>query len=413
MREDINVQEAIHEEEHANDVNEIPDIVVNDPVESENETRQKLKSIMKENPKREGPCLRRINRGRLASEIEKIKESLAMIETNNLDELRDLIHAGASLFAEKSGVRNKPRVEKEPYWKRRIENDIRRLRKDLSRIEDWFKGCWTKKQTKEKEELRKRYKLREKGFKLVMEELKQRIKAKAFKVKRYTSRIQQYRQNRLFQGNQRALYQEIGGAKRQRQIPPNENEAKEFWKELWEKEVSHSSEADWLEQVKNEMKDKKKQENVSLEKNDLLQQLMKTSNWKSPGRDGIQGFWLKKFEILHDELLSHLNECVGKEDVRSWLVASRTVLIQKDQNKGNAAGNYRPIACLNVIWKVFTGILSEKLYTHVESNGILPEEQKGCRRRSRGTKDQLLIDKAVIRNCKRRKNKFVHVMHRF
>ena len=48
-------------------------------------------------------------------------------------------------------------------------------------------------------------------------------------------------------------------------------------------------------------------------------------------------------------------------------------------------------------------MLSEKLNTHVESNGILPEEQKGCRRRSRGTKDQLHIDKAVIRKCKRRK----------
>ena len=151
------------------------------------------------------------------------------------------------------------------------------------------------------------------------------------------------------------------------------------------------------------MKDKKKQEDVSLEKNDLLQQLMKTSNRKSPGRDGIHGFWLKKFDILHDKLLSYLNECVGKEDVPSWLVESRTVLIQKDQNKGNVASNYRPIACLNLIWKVFTGMLSEKLYIHVEFNGILPEEQKGCRRRSRGTKDQLLIDKAVIPNCKRRK----------
>ena len=33
----------------------------------------------------------------------------------------------------------------------------------------------------------------------------------------------------------------------------------------------------------------------------------------------------------------------------------------------------------------------------------MPEEQKGCRRRSHDTKDQLLIDKAVIKNWKRRK----------
>ena len=40
------------------------------------------------------------------------------------------------------------------------------------------------------------------------------------------------------------------------------------------------------------------------------------------------------------------------------------------------------------------------MYTHLE--GILPEEQQECRRRSRGTKDQLLIDKAILEDCKKR-----------
>ena len=30
---------------------------------------------------------------------------------------------------------------------------------------------------------------------------------------------------------------------------------------------------------------------------------------------------------------------------------------------------------------------------------IIPSEQKGCRKGSRGTKDQLLIDKTVLRDC--------------
>ena len=33
---------------------------------------------------------------------------------------------------------------------------------------------------------------------------------------------------------------------------------------------------------------------------------------------------------------------------------------------------------------------------------ILPEEQKGSKRENRGTKDQLLIDKAVLKDCKKR-----------
>ena len=49
-----------------------------------------------------------------------------------------------------------------------------------------------------------------------------------------------------------------------------------------------------------------------------------------------------------------------------------------------------------------TGRFAGKIYDHLEADKFLPEEQKGCRRNSRGTKDKLLIDKMVIKNCKRR-----------
>ena len=52
------------------------------------------------------------------------------------------------------------------------------------------------------------------------------------------------------------------------------------------------------------------------------------------------------------------------------------------------------------MWKLMKGVIAEVMYKHLE--GILPEERKGCRRRSRGTKDQLLIDKAILKDCKRR-----------
>ena len=55
------------------------------------------------------------------------------------------------------------------------------------------------------------------------------------------------------------------------------------------------------------------------------------------------------------------------------------------------------------MWKLLTGVLAEKIYEHLEERDLLPEEQKGCKRKSWGTKDQLLTDKLIIRNCKRRK----------
>ena len=44
--------------------------------------------------------------------------------------------------------------------------------------------------------------------------------------------------------------------------------------------------------------------------------------------------------------------------------------------------------------KLMTGVIAEVMYKHLE--GILSKEQKGCWRRSRATKDQLLIDKAIL-----------------
>ena len=65
--------------------------------------------------------------------------------------------------------------------------------------------------------------------------------------------------------------------------------------------------------------------------------------------------------------------------------------------------NYRPIACLPIMWKLLTGIFAEQIYDHLKDNNLLLDEHKGCRKRSRGTEDQLLIDKAITLDAKRRK----------
>ena len=48
-------------------------------------------------------------------------------------------------------------------------------------------------------------------------------------------------------------------------------------------------------------------------------------------------------------------------------------------------------------------IVNKNVYDHLNQQNLQPEKQKGCRRRTRGTKDQLLIDRAVVRNSRRRK----------
>ena len=80
----------------------------------------------------------------------------------------------------------------------------------------------------------------------------------------------------------------------------------------------------------------------------------------------------------------------------------RTVLYQKDPAKGITVDYFRPISCLPLTWKLTTGILADNIYDYLERERILLEEQKGCRKGRRGTKDQLLIDKAILKNCRKR-----------
>ena len=135
----------------------------------------------------------------------------------------------------------------------------------------------------------------------------------------------------------------------------------------------------------------------------VLLQSKKIPNWKAPGPDGVQGYWIKKLTSLHERIAEQTNDMINNGvQIPEWMTSGRTVLCQKDPKKGNAVDNYRPISCLPLMWKLITGIISETMYKFLDENEILTVEQKGCRRRSRGTKDQLLIDKSILADCKRK-----------
>ena len=49
-----------------------------------------------------------------------------------------------------------------------------------------------------------------------------------------------------------------------------------------------------------------------------------------------------------------------------------------------------------------TGVIADRIYAHLGQEKLLPEEQKGCRKCSRGTNDLLYIDRTVIKEVKSR-----------
>ena len=102
--------------------------------------------------------------------------------------------------------------------------------------------------------------------------------------------------------------------------------------------------------------------------------------------------------LLHTSITVALQDCLWSGVVPEWMVKGRTVLIQKDSAKEAVASNYRPIACLPLMWNLLCGIFAEKIYYHLLNNNLLPKEQKGCRKKSGGTKDQLLIGQFSVRS---------------
>ena len=113
---------------------------------------------------------------------------------------------------------------------------------------------------------------------------------------------------------------------------------------------------------------------------------------------------VKEFSSLHETVRLQLKECLDSVFVPSWLTRGRTSLLQKDKSKGNVASNYRPITCLPLMWKLLTDVIADQLYAHLDQEKLLLEEQKGCRKRSRGTNGLLYIDQTVIKEVKSRNN---------
>ena len=63
-----------------------------------------------------------------------------------------------------------------------------------------------RRRNKKTKELYEKYRVKKKGLKAIVEELKQRMLAKSAKVKTYEQRIDQFRQNRIFDLNQKKIH---------------------------------------------------------------------------------------------------------------------------------------------------------------------------------------------------------------
>ena len=74
----------------------------------------------------------------------------------------------------------------------------------------------------------------------------------------------------------------------------------------------------------------------------------------------------------------------------------RTILIPKTEPPCSNPERYRPITCLNIMYKLLTGALCEIIRQHLDAYDLLPQEQRAIKRGRAGCMEALMIDSMVI-----------------
>ena len=251
---------------------------------------EKMRNVLSKETRERLPPLRGIDKHRLLEATREVDEVMNKIEVGNITELNDLVYAGAVVVTEMLGVKNRKSTGMEPWWKRRMEAQVKQLNKNLGYISTLTESKNIKK--KHKNRLERRYKMKRRGLPVTREEIKERIKAKNNKIKRYLSRINQYQQNRTFKNNKGKFYRELNSGERNYKTTevPDKNEAQEFWGNIWGERKEHRKDAAWLKNSKRDFEFKDKQEGVEITPENIEKILRKMPNWKAPGPDCVQRF---------------------------------------------------------------------------------------------------------------------------
>ena len=214
-----------------------------------------LKKILAGGRNTDGISFKKVNMNTLNRIKARVKRVIELIETKNITQTNNLIKAAGVWVADQLGLKkSEGRKKKDPWWKRRIEEDIKQLQKDINILERVKNGHIGACKEGKAKLVKEKYGVKRKGLTTVIEELKQRILAKAAKLSRYEQRIQQYRIKGLFKVDHKKVYNEFNGqTESSNKDIPNAEESRTFWSGIWSVEKEYNNQAKWRGDLMEEM----------------------------------------------------------------------------------------------------------------------------------------------------------------
>ena len=137
---------------------------------------------------------------------------------------------------------------------------------------------------------------------------------------------------------------------------------------------------------------------------EIKSKLRSMSN-SAPGKDRVEYRHLKLVDPNCKVLGAIFNKCLCERRIPARWKNSTTILIHK-KGPGDDPSNFRPIALMSCLYKLFTSILSAGVSDFAISNNLLSSQQKSARP-SEGCHEHTFTLQSVVADCKRnRKNCF-------
>jgi hypothetical protein len=215
--------------------------------------------------------------------------------------------------------------------------------------------------------------------------------------KRLLNKQRWIKENNIFLSNPSRLFKPDPPASK---VSPTVDETERFWRGVYEKDVvlEDTPVLERFQRFCNLHLDEPL-EPPPLTSAEIGRVLASSKSFAAPGVDAINNFWWKSFPCVHEHLARIFTEYMrGTRPIPPWLAEGRTVLIPK---KGDLSKpqNYRPITCLNTLYKIFTSVLNERILSSINPVWQQVYEQRGSKRGLAGCIENLLVDRCVCHDA--------------
>ena len=137
-----------------------------------------------------------------------------------------------------------------------------------------------------------------------------------------------------------------------------------------------------------------------------IKKKLKSMSNSAPGKDKVEYRHLKLVDPNCSMLQVLFNRCFSKKKIPQIWKHATTILIYK-KGDSNDPSNFRPIALMSCIYKLFTSLLAMRISTFAITNNLMSEDQK-CARPAEGCHEHTCTLQSIVTDCKRNnKNCFI------